>query len=211
MGAEDEIDDRIGFLELFGHMGLLHHASADRDDLPRPGLLRVVEGADVPEHAHLGMLADRTGVDHDDVGLKFVLRKAAAHLPQVPAQLFAVRLVLLTAVGVHQGEGLHASGGEPVKKRMTDLNLALDFFLRNGFSFDFQCDSPTVFFRTSSMACCRQIILQPAPGGKQFFCRFAKIRTIIASAMLGKNNLPFNLPFDIIQGKLRGKLKGMLR
>ena len=61
------------------------------------------------------------------------------------------------------------------------------------------------------MACCRQIILQPAPGGKQFFCRFAKIRTILASAMLGKNNLPFNLPFDIIQGKLRGKLKGMLR
>ena len=60
--------------------------------------------ADVAQHAHLGVLAHGAGVHDDHVGLKLVLGKAVAHLGEIAAQLFAVGLVLLAAVGVHHRE-----------------------------------------------------------------------------------------------------------
>ena len=134
MGPEDQIHHRVGAFELLGHMLLLHHAAADGDDLPGAGFLRVVEGADVAQHAHLRMLAHSAGVDHDHVRLKLVLRKAVAHLGQIPAQLLAVGLVLLAAVGVHQGQGPGAVGGHAFKNLGADLLLAADLLRVDGFS-----------------------------------------------------------------------------
>ena len=102
--AEDQVDHRIGHLDLLRHVLLLDHAAADRDDLPRPRLFRVGQRADVAQHAHLGVLAHGAGVHDDHVGLKLVLGKAVAHLGEIAAQLFAVGLVLLAAVGVHHRE-----------------------------------------------------------------------------------------------------------
>ena len=134
MRAEDQIDHRIGHLDLLGNMLLLDHAAADRDDLPGPRLLRVVEGADVAEDAHLRMLAHGAGVDHNDVRLKLVLGKAVAHLRQIAAELFAVGLVLLAAVGVHHGQGALSVTGDALEDIGADPFLFPDFFNVDGFS-----------------------------------------------------------------------------
>ena len=65
---------------------------------------------DVPQDAHLRVLAHGAGVDDYQIGLGLVLREAVAHELYVPAQLLAVGLVLLAAVGVHQREGTPARG-----------------------------------------------------------------------------------------------------
>ena len=93
--SEDEVNDAVGLFELLGHVRLLRHAAADRDDLLGIARLGVRQRADVAEHARLGVLAHGAGVHDDDVGREFVLRKAEAHGAQIAAQLFAVGLVLL--------------------------------------------------------------------------------------------------------------------
>ena len=60
------------------------------------------ERADIAEHAHLRMLTHRAGVDDDDIGGEFVLRKGKAHLREIAADALGIALVLLAAVGVHQ-------------------------------------------------------------------------------------------------------------
>ena len=147
MRAEDQIHDGIGMFDPLGHVLLLHHAAADRDDLIRAGLLAVVQGTDIAEHAHLGMLAHGTGVDDDDVRLKLVLRHAVTHLGKIAAELLAVGLVLLAAVGVHHGEGAGPVGGDPVKNLMTDGKLAGDLLPGNACSFVFQGPYSVPVFR----------------------------------------------------------------
>ena len=125
MRAEYEIDNRIGFFYFFSHVLLLHHAAADGDYLVGVILLCVVQRADVAENAHLGVLAHGAGVDDDDVGLKFVLREAVAHLGEIAAQLLAVGLVLLAAVGVHHCERALAVGGHGLENFGADVLLLL--------------------------------------------------------------------------------------
>ena len=84
--AEYEVDHRVRLLYLLCHVLLLHHAAAHGDYLVGVILLRVVQRTDVAEDAHLGVLAHGAGVDDDDVGLKFVLREAVAHLGEIAAQ-----------------------------------------------------------------------------------------------------------------------------
>ena len=104
MRAEDEIHDAVGSLQLLGHVRLLGHAAADGDDLVGVFGLRVVQRAHVSEHALLGVLPHGAGVEDDEIRLVFVLCEAEAHRLEIAAQLLAVGLVLLAAVGVHQRE-----------------------------------------------------------------------------------------------------------
>ena len=135
VGPEDQVHDGIGLLDLFGDVGLLHHAAADGDNLPGPGLFGVVQRAHVAEDPHLRVLPHGAGVDHDDVRLELILGEAAAHLPQVAPQLFAVGLVLLAAVGVHHGQGPLSVSGDAVKNAAADLLLPGDLLGGDLFSF----------------------------------------------------------------------------
>ena len=103
--AEDEVDDTEALPQLLGHLGPLGHAAADGDEQVRVLRLGVDERADVPQHAHLRVLAYGAGVDDYQVGLVLVFGEAVAHELYVAAQLLAVRLVLLAAVGVHERQG----------------------------------------------------------------------------------------------------------
>ena len=134
MGAEDQIHDGIGLLDLLSDVGLLHHAAADGDDLAGTGLFRVVQGAHVAEDPHFRVLPHGAGVHHDHVRLKLVLGKAVAHFGQIPSQLFAVGLVLLAAVGVHHGQGPLPVGSDPVKNPAADLLLPGDLLGGDFFS-----------------------------------------------------------------------------
>ena len=82
--------------------------------------------ADVAEHARLGVLAHGARVHDDDVGREFVLCEVKAHGAQIAAQLFAVGLVLLAAVGVDHGQRLTAAGSEVRAQLRADVQLALD-------------------------------------------------------------------------------------
>ena len=126
MRSEDEVNDAVGLFQLLGHVLLLRHAAADRDDLLGIARLGVRQRADVAEHARLGVLAHGAGVHDDDVGREFVLREIKAHGAQIAAQLFAVGLVLLAAVGVDHGQRLTAAGGKMRAQLRADVQLALD-------------------------------------------------------------------------------------
>ena len=115
MRAEDEVDDAVGLFQLLGHMRLLRHAAADRDDLVGVARLGMRQRADVAEHARLGVLAHGAGVHDDDVGREFVLCEIKAHGAQITAQLFAVGLVLLAA-----------AGGKVRAQLRADIQLVLD-------------------------------------------------------------------------------------
>ena len=132
--AEYQVDHRIGHLDLLRHVLLLDHAAADRDDLPRPRLFRMGQRADVAQHAHLGVLAHGAGIHDDHVGLKLILREAVAHLGEIAAQLFAVGLVLLAAVGVHHRERAGAVCRDALEDPRADRLLALDFLFVDRFS-----------------------------------------------------------------------------
>ena len=116
-------------------MLLLHHAAAHRDDLPRLRLFCVRQRADVAQHAHFRVLAHGAGVDDDDVRGELILREAAAHLRQIPAQLLAVRLVLLAAVGVHHRKLRHALAGIALGNGAAYVLLL--FYLRYVYYFSF--------------------------------------------------------------------------
>ena len=104
VGIEDAVDVRIGFAHPLGDLRLTHHAAADEDLLPRVAALGVYQGADVAEHALLGVLADRAGVDDHEVRALGRVGQAVAAAPQNAADLLGVRLVLLAAVGLHVGD-----------------------------------------------------------------------------------------------------------
>ena len=84
------------------------------------------QGAHVAQHPQLGVLTDGTGVDDDDIRHAGVLGEGVAHLPEHPSNLFAVRLVLLAAVGVHQSQGLHPCLGVVLSQLAADLHLTLN-------------------------------------------------------------------------------------
>ena len=123
MRSEHEVDHGVGHFYLLRHVLLLHHAAAHGDYLAGLVLLRVVERADIAEHAHLRVLAHRAGVHDYHVRLKLILREAVAHLAEIAAQLLAVGLVLLAAVGVHHRERALPVGGDAVEYLPADILL----------------------------------------------------------------------------------------
>ena len=102
MGAEHQIHMTEGFANFFRHVGLLHGAATEADDLVGLTALGVGQGAHVAQHPQLCVLPDGTGVDDDDIRHAGILGEGVAHLPKHPSNLFAVRLVLLAAISVHQ-------------------------------------------------------------------------------------------------------------
>ena len=104
MGAEDEVHHPEGFFDALPDRLLLGHAAAHGHDEVGVFLLGVVQGADVPEHAQLRVLPDGAGVHGDHVRLGGVGGEAVAAVHEPAPQDLGVGLVLLAAVGVHQGQ-----------------------------------------------------------------------------------------------------------
>jgi hypothetical protein len=121
---------RVGFFYLLSHVLLLDHTAADCYNHVLSRFLGVDERADVAENAHLGVLANRAGVDKRHVGFKFVLSEHVSHAAEHSAQPLAVRLVLLAAVGIHIG--FRRRGEQAVSRRyfVHYINLALKFVFR---------------------------------------------------------------------------------
>ena len=92
-------------------MGLLHHAAAQADDLVGVAALGMGQGPYVAQHPLLGVLPHGAGVDDHHGGGALIVGKAVAHLGQVAPDALGVGLVLLTAVGVHKGQGGRGQGG----------------------------------------------------------------------------------------------------
>ena len=67
MWVEDAVHVVIALFDAVGHGGLPHHAAAEENFLPRMAALGVHEGADIAEHALLGVLTDGAGVQDDDI------------------------------------------------------------------------------------------------------------------------------------------------
>ena len=134
---ENEIDHGVGLLYLLDHVLLLHHAAAHGNYLAGALLFAVVKLPDIAEHAHLRVLAHGAGVHDDDVGLELVLREAVAHLGEVAAQLLAVGLVLLAAVGIDHCERSVFLRNEAIVYLAADILLPADGF--NAYLFSFVC------------------------------------------------------------------------
>ena len=139
---ENEAHERERALDLVDDLRLLCHAAADRDELVGLGLFGVRQSAEVSENALLRMLADGAGVHDDDVREIFVGRHLVAGGGEVAAQLFAVLLVLLAAVGVD--EGIARPGGLGIHFRAQG-ELLFNFGL--GYLFSHVSVSSYRFFR----------------------------------------------------------------
>ena len=137
MRPENEIDHWVGLFYLLDHVLLLHHAAAHGDDLPGALLFAVVKLPDIAENAHLRVLAHGAGVDDYDVGLELVLREAVAHLGEVAAQLLAVGLVLLAAVGIDHCKRPVFLRNEAIVYLAADILLPANGF--NAYFFSFVC------------------------------------------------------------------------
>ena len=105
VGAEDQVHMPEGLPQFFRDVGLLSHAAAQADDLVGVFPLGVGQRAHIAQHPLLGVLPDGAGVDDDDRRLTLVLGESIPHLCQIPPDTLRIRLVLLTPVGVHIGQG----------------------------------------------------------------------------------------------------------
>ena len=95
----------VALAHLLRHRGLLGHAPAQAHHLFGVGRLGVGQLAQGAVDPLLRVLPDGAGVDNDDIRPVGVVGKAAAHVPEHAHDALAVRHVLLTAKGLHQGQG----------------------------------------------------------------------------------------------------------
>ena len=93
----------ITVFQLLHAMRLRRHAAADRDDKLAVLCFEMLILPDRRERLLLGMLTDGAGVDHDQIGVFYVIGDRIAHFRRHAAQLFRVRLVLLAAEGHDRG------------------------------------------------------------------------------------------------------------
>ena len=98
-GAEDEID--VGRALLHGRLLQLRHAAHDPHEQPGLARLQRPQLAELGEHLVLGLLADRTGVDEDEIGVRLAVGELVAMLAKQAGDPLGVVLVHLTAVGNH--------------------------------------------------------------------------------------------------------------
>ena len=97
--------------------------------LIRVAALGVHERADIAVNALLRVLADGAGVDHDRIRALFGIGDLIAALAEHAADLLGVRLVLLTAVGVHKGLGCAPAFPPERGDPAAVFPLQLQFFL----------------------------------------------------------------------------------
>ena len=79
LGAEDQIHMAVAFAHLFRHLRALRHAAAQTDDLLGMGFFGVGQGAQIAENPLFCVVADGTGVQHNDVGLLRPVGEGKAH------------------------------------------------------------------------------------------------------------------------------------
>ena len=98
--AEHEVHIGVALAQLFHHMLLVGHASAQAGLF----LLEALEGAHIAEHPLLGMLAHGAGVEEDQVGVLRLVAQTVANIHQHTLDALAVVDVLLAAIAVHKGQ-----------------------------------------------------------------------------------------------------------
>ena len=96
VGAQEEVDRRVAAAQP-GPVRLAHGAAGQHDAQPRVGRLEPRELALPADHLLLGALADRAGVDHDEVGRLERRRLLAAGGQQAAGHLLGVAPVHLAA------------------------------------------------------------------------------------------------------------------
>ena len=102
--AEHKVHIGIALAQLFHHVLLVGHASAQADDQARLFFLESLQGTYVAEHTLLGMLTHGAGVEEDQVGILGLIAQAIADVHQHALDPLAVVHVLLTAIAVHKGQ-----------------------------------------------------------------------------------------------------------
>ena len=115
-----------------GHVLLPGHAAADADHLPRVAALGVGQGPHVAEHPVLGVFPDGAGVHQHQVGPLLGVGEGIAHPGQVAPEALGVGLVLLAAVGVHEGQLLAGGLVQQGMDLVTQGQLAGDLRRGNG-------------------------------------------------------------------------------
>ena len=102
--AEHEVHIGVAPAQLFHHMLLVGHASAQADDQAGLFLFEALEGTHIAEHPLLGVLTHSAGVEEDQVGVLRLVAQAVANIHQHTLDALAVVDVLLAAVAVHKGQ-----------------------------------------------------------------------------------------------------------
>ena len=138
VGGEDAVHVGIGLPHPLGDLGLAHHAAADEDLLAGMAPLGVDQGPHVAEDPLGGVLPDGAGVDHHQVRPLGGIGEAVAAALQNAPDLLRVRLVLLTAVGLHIGRGGLPLALPPALEIIADLRLPPQVLLGDQRSFTFQ-------------------------------------------------------------------------
>ena len=105
MGAEEQVHHREALFDLFGHPLLLGHAAAHRHDEIGIAALLMHQGPHIAIDPHFGMFPHGAGVEQHQVGLFRLMGEGKAHLGHHAPEYFAVRFILLAAVGVGAGHG----------------------------------------------------------------------------------------------------------
>ena len=102
--AKHKVNVRIALAQLFYHVLLVGHASAQADDEIMLFFLESLQGTYIAEHTLLGMLTHGAGVEEDQVCILGLIAQAIADVHQHTLDPLAVVHVLLTAIAVHKGQ-----------------------------------------------------------------------------------------------------------
>ena len=104
-GIKHEADVGIAPLQLIGTVLLGDHTSAHADDYLGIRFLQMLVLSDDGQGLFLRVLADRTGIHKNQLGLGGIVGDRISHQARKSCDPFAVRLVLLTAEGLHEAFG----------------------------------------------------------------------------------------------------------
>ena len=105
VGAEDQVHERIGPVDLVHVGGLLHHAAADADLHHGILLFKMGDPAQAAEDPLVRVVPDRTGVEEDKIRV-LALNLLITGRPQDARQLLRIPGVHLTAEGIDmEGQG----------------------------------------------------------------------------------------------------------
>ena len=105
-GAEHQVHKRKGLLDALGNVLLLHHTAAQGDHRVRVLRLIGLERPHVAKHSILCVLPHGAGVKENKLCFVPIVGKRVAHIRQHTLNMFAVRHILLAAVGDHTGQRL---------------------------------------------------------------------------------------------------------
>ena len=102
--AEHQIHIGVALAQLFHHMLLVGHATAQADHQAGLFFLQALECTHIAEDALLGVLTHGAGVEEDKIGVLRLVAQAVADIHQHALDALAVVDVLLAAVAVDEGQ-----------------------------------------------------------------------------------------------------------